>query len=304
MAFVLRAAAVYNVVWGGAVVLLPQQTANLAGFAPPPRYPELWQCAGMMVAVWGVGYALAARDPFRHWPIALVGLLGKVFGPLGFAWSLWRGGLPVRMGWVILGSDLIWWAPFCCILWAAARSESEVVPSDGPPASQTLRDQYGRTLAELWTGRTILLVFLRHAGCTFFREAIADISGLRERLQQAGIDPVFVHPADESLEKLFAAYGMADVSRIRDPERQLYAEFSLPTGSFRQLLGWRTLFRGARSALVSRHGFGRFRGNGLQMPGVFVMRDGVVQAEYRHQSASDRPDYARLCGLEASQPVA
>ena len=39
---------------------------------------------GMIVGVYGIGYLIAARDPRTHWPIVLVGLLGKVFGPIGF----------------------------------------------------------------------------------------------------------------------------------------------------------------------------------------------------------------------------
>jgi small multidrug resistance pump len=50
-----------------------------------PRYPDIWQCVGMIVGVYGVGYLIAAFDPLRHWPVILVGLLGKVLGP-----SEWR----------------------------------------------------------------------------------------------------------------------------------------------------------------------------------------------------------------------
>ena len=35
-------------------------------------------------------------------------------------------------------------------------------------------------------------------------------------------------------------------------------------------------------------------GDGLQMPGVFVLVDGRVARAYRHRTAADRPDYAAL----------
>ena len=41
-----------------------------------------------VATVYGVGYAVAARDPLRHWPIVFVGLLGKILGPIGFAQAL------------------------------------------------------------------------------------------------------------------------------------------------------------------------------------------------------------------------
>jgi hypothetical protein len=74
----------------------------------------------MIVGVYGLGYLVAAGDPVRHWPIVLVGLLGKVFGPIGFAWAVWQGRLPLAFGATIVFNDLIWWAPFAALLWHAA----------------------------------------------------------------------------------------------------------------------------------------------------------------------------------------
>ena len=121
MSAVLWAAAAYNIVWGIWAILFPQAIFRWAGFQPLPSYPELWQCIGMIVGVYGVGYAIAASDPFRHWPIVLVGLLGKLLGPLGFAQAVWEERFPLKMGWTILTNDLIWWVPFALILYRAAQ---------------------------------------------------------------------------------------------------------------------------------------------------------------------------------------
>lgn len=119
---VLLLAAFYNVLWGAWVVLFPGVFFSFSGM-PAPRYPEIWQCVGMIVGVYGAGYAVAASDPFRHWPIVLVGFLGKVFGPIGFAKALWDGTFTVKAGWMIVANDVIWWVPFALILWAALRLE-------------------------------------------------------------------------------------------------------------------------------------------------------------------------------------
>ena len=121
----LLAAALYNVLWGAWVVLFPHALFDLCAL-PRPSYPELWQCVGMIVGVYGVGYALAARDPLRHWPIVLVGLLGKLLGPIGFAQALLRGTFPPEFGWTILTNDLLWWWPFAAILVAAWRAREGV----------------------------------------------------------------------------------------------------------------------------------------------------------------------------------
>ncbi len=115
MGWVLAAAALYNVAWGSLVVFFPTAPFRWAGM-DPPSYPEIWQCLGMVVGVYGIGYAIAAADPLRHWPIVLVGLLGKVFGPIGFLLAALDGRLPWTVGLMNLTNDLIWWAPFTLIL--------------------------------------------------------------------------------------------------------------------------------------------------------------------------------------------
>jgi hypothetical protein len=52
-----------------------------------------------------------------------VGLLGKIFGPIGFFIYGMRGELPWRAGWTILTNDLIWWIPFTLILIKALKVE-------------------------------------------------------------------------------------------------------------------------------------------------------------------------------------
>ncbi len=118
MTKVLIAAGVYNLIWGAWTVLLPNSFFNMVNM-PIPRYIELWQCIGMIVGVYGIGYIAAAKDPLIHWPITLVGFLGKVFGPIGFAGSLITGKLPLKFGVTIITNDLIWWIPFFLILKAA-----------------------------------------------------------------------------------------------------------------------------------------------------------------------------------------
>lgn len=124
MGWALGVAGVYNIVWGTWVILFPMAGFDLAGM-PRPNYPQLWQCIGMIVGVYGVGYLAASRDPFRHWPIVLVGLLGKIFGPIGFAWNVALGTIPWWAGATIVTNDLIWWLPFAIILLRGVRLESK-----------------------------------------------------------------------------------------------------------------------------------------------------------------------------------
>lgn len=112
----LIAAGIYNLIWGGFVLAFPLQPFQWAHM-PPPNYPEIWQSVGMIVGVYGVGYIIAASNPVRHWPIILVGFLGKLFGPIGMVNAIWTHKLPPVAGYVCLTNDLIWWVPFGLILW-------------------------------------------------------------------------------------------------------------------------------------------------------------------------------------------
>jgi hypothetical protein len=127
MGWVLVVAAIYNLVWGAFVILLPTVPFAWLGIAPP-NYPGLWQCIGMIVGVYGIGYGLAAGNPVRHWPIVLVGLLGKIFGPIGFLNAAINGEFPWSAGWTILTNDLIWWIPFAGILHFAWKRDPGSFP--------------------------------------------------------------------------------------------------------------------------------------------------------------------------------
>lgn len=294
MTYVLLAAGVYNILWGAFAVLFPNTLFDWLGMARP-NYPEFWQCIGMIVGVYGVGYAIAAFDPARHWPIVLVGLMGKIFGPLGMVQALWLGTLPWAFALNCVTNDLIWWIPFALILRHAWRVHFHE-PDAGsiPDALAATRTSEGTPLTDLARGRRVLLVFLRHSGCTFCRETLADLAAAKPGLDALGVEPVLIHMSHPETFRDFATrYGLEDVEAVSDPERRLYRAFGLQRGSFAALFGPEVLRRGIR-AFRNGHGIGLLDGDGLQMPGAFVLDDGAVRARFVHRSAADRPDYLTL----------
>lgn len=166
MSGVLVLAGLYNLAWGIWVIVWPSSCFDWLAM-DPPRYPQLWQCIGMIVGVYGIGYLIAASDPLRHWPIVLVGLLGKVFGPIGFLDAAWHGLLPWRFGWLNVTNDLIWWVPFAGILWGAWRSRRSATGEAVPElrlALEEARTASGVSLLGLSQTSPVLVVFLRHFG--------------------------------------------------------------------------------------------------------------------------------------------
>ncbi len=193
---VLYAAAIYNLAWGAAVIAAPLALFRWAGMEEP-RYPQIWQCVGMIVGVYGVGYWLAARDPFRHWPIVCVGLLGKVLGPIGFLQAALTGMLPWRWGATIITNDLIWWVPFASILYLAFRHHSNTSLRadrvDYKDAVRNIRSHRNSSLLEMSSATPTLVVFLRHSGCTFCRETMALLNRQQWRLHRSGVQLALVH---------------------------------------------------------------------------------------------------------------
>tara|TARA_Y100000589_G_C27192855_1_gene645508 strand:- start:837 stop:1274 length:438 start_codon:yes stop_codon:yes gene_type:complete len=117
MSYVLIFAGIYNLIWGLISILFPFLYFDFAEIRRPV-YPEIWQCVGMVVGVYGIGYIIAAKNPYKHWVIVFVGLLGKIFGPIGFFINLTTGVFPISFGILILFNDLIWWVPFGVILFS------------------------------------------------------------------------------------------------------------------------------------------------------------------------------------------
>lgn len=126
MTRVLRAAAVYNLAYGVFMVAMPGALFSWTGMAPQaPVTLLLWQGVGVLVAVWGVGYGLAARRPMTLWPIVFMGLLGKVAGVLGMAKAALDGVLPAEFLLLSIPNDVIWLPPFALILWRAWRTRHD-----------------------------------------------------------------------------------------------------------------------------------------------------------------------------------
>lgn len=160
------------------------------------------------------------------------------------------------------------------------------------------RTNAGRTLLELSRTDThhsgLLLVFLRHAGCAFCRETLADLAKHRKPIEGAHARIVLVHmaPSDSDAATFFARYGLGDLQRVADPSQALYRAFELDRATRAQLFSPRTIVRAILATI--RHGAGGREGDVLQMPGAFLVRDGVVVRAHRHATPADRPDYRAL----------
>jgi peroxiredoxin len=152
----------------------------------------------------------------------------------------------------------------------------------------------GETLAALSAKSPVLLVLLRHEGCTFCRNAMSDIARLRRQIEGAGTRIVLGHMTSAEDFAAFAGrYGLADIAAVADPQRTLYKGLGLKRGRVMQLIGLRVLRAWFKSALAG-HLPGRIKGDPLQLPGAFLLHHGQVVKSHTYRDASDRPDYVTL----------
>ena len=112
----LLAAGIYNLVWGILSIAIPTLQLDILGIPTSDIVVILWQCIGMIVGVYGVAYIIAATDPNTHWPVVLVGLLGKVFGVMGMLFYIANGTIPAEFGLTCCLNDLFWIPAFASIL--------------------------------------------------------------------------------------------------------------------------------------------------------------------------------------------
>ena len=155
----------------------------------------------------------------------------------------------------------------------------------------------GETLAALSEASPVLLVLLRHEGCTFCRNAMSDIARLRRQIEEAGTRIVLAHMGSAEDFSAFAGrYGLADIPAVADPQRTLYKGLGLRRGRMLQLLGPRVLWAWAMSTLAG-HLPGSIKGDPLQLPGAFLLHHGRVLKGHAYRDAADKPDYVALAKL-------
>ncbi len=294
---VLVAAGVYNLAFAVAAALLGSTIQAWLGFGPV-HPPAAWFALVGATALGAAALLLAAADPARHWAVVALAAMSKTGVFAGTLLLVWQGELPLRALWFSIVNDVVWIIVLGAVLVAtheAALGRRRCVSSEILGLALRTRTNEGVTLDELSRLSPVLLVFLRHSGCMFCREALADLAAKRKEIEANGTRLVLVHMgSDEQGAKFFARYGLEHAIRISDARRTLYRAFGLPRGTLSMFLSPRIVLRGFQAAVLGRNGVGRFTGDVFQLPGAFLLYYGELLRCYRHQSISDRPDYVAL----------
>jgi hypothetical protein len=291
-------AGLYNIFWGALVVLFPNFFFDLFQMTRP-NYPQIWQCVGMIVGVYGIGYLIASTAPNRHWPIVLVGFLGKIFGPIGFVYSIIAGDFPVQFGVLIIFNDLIWLYPFYSLLKKARNNflkEQKFLLDNRINLTKEFSIDSNTSLYDYCLNKKVLLIFLRHKGCTFCRKTLDELYQNKNELIAKNISPVIIHMS-ESNNTMFptlAEYKVSDLPAIADPEKKLYRAFNLKTGNILELFGPKVFLEGIKVFIKGKYGIGALDGDGFQLGGSVLLDNLNIVKIYQTKNAADSVDFCLI----------
>lgn len=116
---VFALAAFVNFLVGGVMAFLPARAAEAIGHGADPASVQF---AGWLIFVFGIGYAIVAREPAANRGIVWIGMIGK-FGAVAIA--LWRlfsqGGYVPAQAVALPLVDLAFVALFAVFLWRGPR---------------------------------------------------------------------------------------------------------------------------------------------------------------------------------------
>jgi len=150
-------------------------------------------------------------------------------------------------------------------------------------APGTLRAQLGE--------RPTLLVFLRHFGCIFCRETVAD---LRAASAEPAFPPVvFFFQGSPTEGRALLRRDWPEVRAVADPTGRFYDAFGVGRMTPLQLLR-PGLWSAERRARDKGHENGPRSGDVWRMPGIFLVYQGRVCWKHDFRHAGDAPDLTEL----------
>ncbi len=162
----------------------------------------------------------------------------------------------------------------------------------------TVLDVDGREvpLGQLWADRPAALVFVRHFGCVFCRQQMAEIGPLRSRVESIGGELAIIGHGSVAEARAFRDEQPTAIPVFTDPARKSYCALGMRRGPLsvftprvltRSITAWRQGFRQSRVA-----------GDPFQQGGVVVIAP-TGKEHYRFISR-DAGDHAPVADIFAA----
>jgi hypothetical protein len=296
MKLVLLLAGCYCFGFATVCIFWPAETFAMSGLIASGHL-TLVQIIGILYAVFGCGFFMAAHHPMKHWRIVLLSTIKILLVLVAAIYSWWNSMLTTKLILLLTLDDLLWLIPFLMILWSTLQAHLGISPIYHRPlpiteAATNYTLSSGETLAEASQAQEVVLVFLRHFGCTFTRQLLRGLEILESQASHRQARLVLVHMLQSGKELAYLG-DRTCIARIADPYCELYRSFGLGKAGFWDLFGPRVLLRGL-IALIRGCGVGSIAGDGLQMPGAFLFYQNTIISAQPAHSAADLPDLEKL----------
>lgn len=285
----LKLLALGNFAFGLTLLLFPEislEQLTITGASGP----LFFQVLGLLSIAFGVGYLIASLEPARHYAVISVGSIFRGFFILLLLKAYFFNEIGLK-GFVLMTLYLtVGLAFLVAILFDSyeQNTKEESAPKQFYDLIKYVRTNKGQTLLELSEQNNVLLIFIRHFGCTFCRETVSEIAKLDSGIKGKNLTPVFIHMSDPDFaDEFFARYYDHPVLHVSDPSRVLFRSLGLKRGTLWQLFGPKVVFRGFWAGFFKGHGLGAFEGDFLQLGGYFVLSKGQVVFEHKTRGAAD-----------------
>jgi len=168
------------------------------------------------------------------------------------------------------------------------------VGDKAPDASLTNSAGEAVRLSDMWADKPVVVVFLRHFGCTFCREQVALIRCEYQKILAAGMHIVCVANGPYKVGKAFEIYFDLPFPVLVSENAAPFSAYGLERVSISALLTPRVIIKGF-VALLHGHIQGRIIGDPMQMPGTFIIDTrGIVQFVHRNRDAADHTKVADI----------
>lgn len=153
------------------------------------------------------------------------------------------------------------------------------------------KDSNGKTISDHLKDSKVLLIFLRHLGCTYCKKVVSEFS---REFAEGGLEDfktIFVHMSEpERGEQFFKSYDLEGVAHISDPGQKLYKVFGLKKGTLVEVIGPKVIISGVKDLL--KFGIGKLEGDGFQMQGAFILKGEHIEKSYKSQIVSETVDFS------------
>ncbi len=156
----------------------------------------------------------------------------------------------------------------------------------------------GNTPIQLSKDRPVVMLFLRHLGCSFCKDFIHELNHNHLTVKGMNVNLVFVHMSDPEfandfftrfLSNLFPAVNsMAmKVEHVSDPRRELYRQFGSKLGSFNQLFSFKMWVSGIWLYFSKGIKLSGVEGDYRQLGSLVLLKNGKVQKIQHLENAHD-----------------